>query len=55
VYTLERVLRLKKDVATQAIFLDEAMKLLEKKPSATFWTSLGLSLEKHARDAAKSK
>ncbi|KAG6920111.1 hypothetical protein DXG01_010179 [Tephrocybe rancida] len=54
VYTLEKVLKLKKDTVTQALFLDEAMKLLENKPSATFWTSLGRSLEKHARDAAKS-
>ncbi|KAG6862317.1 hypothetical protein C0995_016015 [Termitomyces sp. Mi166 len=54
VYTLEKVLKLKKDAATQAIFLDEAMKLLENKPSATFWTSLSRSLEKYARDAAKS-
>ncbi|KNZ78795.1 Conserved oligomeric Golgi complex subunit 5 [Termitomyces sp. J132] len=54
VYTLEKVLRLKKDATTQAIFLDEAMKLLENKPSAIFWTSLGRSLEKHARDAAKN-
>ncbi|KAG6813690.1 hypothetical protein H0H92_008538 [Tricholoma furcatifolium] len=53
VYTLEKVLRLKKDTVTQAVFLDEAMKVLENKPSATFWTSLGRSLEKHARDAAK--
>ncbi|KAG6886258.1 hypothetical protein C0993_006668 [Termitomyces sp. T159_Od127] len=33
---------------------DCCIKLLEKKPSAIIWTSLGLSLEKHARDAAKS-
>ncbi|KAF8054168.1 Golgi transport complex subunit 5-domain-containing protein [Lyophyllum atratum] len=54
VYTLEKVLKLKKDTVTQALFLDEAMKLLDNKPSATFWTSLGRSLEKHARDSAKS-
>ncbi|KAG5637228.1 hypothetical protein H0H81_005350 [Sphagnurus paluster] len=54
VYTLEKVLKLKKDTVTQALFLDEAMKVLENKPSATFWTSLGRSLEKHARDSAKS-
>ncbi|GLB37263.1 putative golgi transport complex subunit 5 [Lyophyllum shimeji] len=54
VYTLEKVLKLKKDAVTQMPFLDEALKLLENKPSATFWTSLGRSLEKHARDSAKS-
>ncbi|KAG5646264.1 hypothetical protein DXG03_003860 [Asterophora parasitica] len=54
VYTLEKVLKMKKDTVTQALFLDEAMKVLENKPSATFWTSLGRSLEKHARDSAKS-
>ncbi|KAL0956119.1 hypothetical protein HGRIS_002286 [Hohenbuehelia grisea] len=54
VYTLEKVLKLKKDAVSQAVFFDEAMKLLENKPSATFWTSLSRALEKHARDAAKS-
>ncbi|KAF5385847.1 hypothetical protein D9615_002395 [Tricholomella constricta] len=42
------------DTVTQALFLDEAMKVLENKPSVTFWSSLGRSLEKHARDSAKS-
>ncbi|KAF8908809.1 Golgi transport complex subunit 5-domain-containing protein [Mucidula mucida] len=54
VYTLEKVLKLKKDTVTQSVFLDEAMKVLENKPSATFWTSLARALEKHAWDAAKS-
>ncbi|KAJ7072504.1 Golgi transport complex subunit 5-domain-containing protein [Mycena amicta] len=54
VYTLEKVLKLKRDTVSQVIFLDEAMKLLENKPSATFWTALGKSLEKTARDAARS-
>ncbi|KAF7315340.1 ACT domain-containing protein [Mycena indigotica] len=53
VYTLEKVLKLKRDTVSQAVFLDEAMKLLENKPSATFWTALGKSLEKTARDAAR--
>ncbi|EGO25368.1 hypothetical protein SERLADRAFT_448348 [Serpula lacrymans var. lacrymans S7.9] len=53
VYTLERVLKLKKDAASQTVFLDEAMEMLENKPSATFWTSLSRALEKYARDAAK--
>lgn len=53
VYTLEKVLKLKKDPITQKSFLDDAMKALENRPSSTFWTSLGRSLEKYARDAAK--
>ncbi|KAK0225711.1 Golgi transport complex subunit 5-domain-containing protein [Armillaria fumosa] len=54
VYTLERVLKIKKDTVSHAVFLDEAMKLLENKPSATFWTALARSLEKNTRDAARS-
>ena len=72
VYTLEKVLMVKKDPVTQVVFLDEAMKVrlespvaslefltsctlqvLENKPSSTFWGSLGQSLEKQIRDAAK--
>ncbi|KAF7362065.1 Conserved oligomeric Golgi complex subunit 5 [Mycena venus] len=53
VYTLEKVLKMKRDTISQVVFLDEAMKLLENKPSATFWTSLGKSLEKHTRDSAR--
>ncbi|KAJ7668407.1 Golgi transport complex subunit 5-domain-containing protein [Mycena polygramma] len=53
VYTLEKVLKMKKDTVSQVVFLDEAMKLLENKPSATFWASLGKSLEKHTRDSAR--
>lgn len=71
VYTLEKVLKLKKDGGTGVMFLDEAMKvgplvyqacesngngskkLLENNPTATFWTSLGRSLEKCAKDASK--
>ena len=70
-YTLEKVLKLKKDAGTGIMFLDEAMKvsplvyqvferrsneakkLLENNPAATFWTSLGRSLEKCAKDASK--
>ena len=32
-----------------------AFQALENKPSSIFWTSLGRSLEKCARDTAKSK
>ncbi|KAJ7647511.1 hypothetical protein FB45DRAFT_893628 [Roridomyces roridus] len=53
VYTLEKVLKMKRDTTSQVVFLDEAMKLLENKPSATFWTSLGKSLEKHTRESAR--
>uniref|UniRef100_A0A0W0EYP2 Conserved oligomeric Golgi complex subunit 5 n=2 Tax=Moniliophthora roreri TaxID=221103 RepID=A0A0W0EYP2_MONRR len=54
VYTLEKVLKLKKDTVSQIVFLDEAMKLLENTPSATFWTALSRSLEKTTRDSAKA-
>ncbi|RPD63802.1 hypothetical protein L227DRAFT_542790 [Lentinus tigrinus ALCF2SS1-6] len=53
VYTLEKVLKIKRDPVTDVVFLDEAMKVLENRPSTTFWTSLGRSLEKNARDATK--
>ncbi|KAJ7594725.1 Golgi transport complex subunit 5-domain-containing protein [Mycena floridula] len=54
VYTLEKVLKMKRDTVSQVVFLDEAMKLLENKPSATFWSALGRSLEKHTRDSVRS-
>ncbi|KAI9437572.1 Golgi transport complex subunit 5-domain-containing protein [Lactarius indigo] len=54
VYTLEKVLKLKKDPVSQIVFLDEAMKVLENKPSSTFWASLARSLEKQTRDGAKN-
>lgn len=53
VYTLERVLRLKKDPATQSTFLEEALKVLENKPTSTFWGTLSRALEKNCKDAAK--
>ncbi|KAJ3847965.1 Golgi transport complex subunit 5-domain-containing protein [Lentinula lateritia] len=53
VYTLEKVLKLKRDTISQTIFLDEAMTILENKPSATFWTALSRALEKHGRDSAR--
>ncbi|KAF8348129.1 Golgi transport complex subunit 5-domain-containing protein [Amanita rubescens] len=53
VYTLEKVLTLKRDVITQALFLDEAMKSLENKPSSMFWSALARSLEKNIRDSIK--
>ncbi|KAH7906022.1 Golgi transport complex subunit 5-domain-containing protein [Hygrophoropsis aurantiaca] len=56
IYTLEKVLRMKKDARTGALFLDEAMKphVLESKPSTTFWTALARALEKYARDGGKA-
>ncbi|KAK7035254.1 hypothetical protein VNI00_012021 [Paramarasmius palmivorus] len=54
VYTLEKVLKLKKDTVSQIVFLDETMKLLENTPSATFWTALSRSLEKTTRDSARA-
>ncbi|KAF8556095.1 hypothetical protein OG21DRAFT_1506874 [Imleria badia] len=53
VYTLEKVLKLKKDSLSGISFLDEAFKAIDGKPSTIFWTSLGKSLDKYARDAAK--
>ncbi|KAI0342194.1 hypothetical protein BDW22DRAFT_1376570 [Trametopsis cervina] len=53
VYVLEKVLLVKKDAVSQVVFLDEAMKVIENKPSATFWSTLGQSLEKQVRDATK--
>ncbi|THH05820.1 hypothetical protein EW145_g4520 [Phellinidium pouzarii] len=53
VYTLEKVLLLKKDTVTQTKFMDEAMKILENKPSSTFWTVLARALEKQCKDAAR--
>ncbi|KZT26804.1 hypothetical protein NEOLEDRAFT_1177385 [Neolentinus lepideus HHB14362 ss-1] len=53
VYALEKVLKLKKDPLTGTVFLDEAMKVLENLPRATFWSSLGRALEKQCKDAVK--
>lgn len=53
VYTLEKVLKMKRDPVTGAVFLDEAMKVLEDRPSTTFWSSLCRALEKQCKDAAK--
>ncbi|KAJ3749149.1 Golgi transport complex subunit 5-domain-containing protein [Lentinula detonsa] len=53
VYTLEQVLKLKRDTVSQTVFLDQAMTILENKPSATFWTALGRALERHGRDSAR--
>ncbi|EIN11737.1 hypothetical protein PUNSTDRAFT_119002 [Punctularia strigosozonata HHB-11173 SS5] len=54
VYTLEKVLKLRKDPVSGVVFLDEAMKVLENKPSSIFWTALSHALEKQAREATKA-
>ncbi|KAI5452220.1 hypothetical protein NCC49_001154 [Naganishia albida] len=54
VYTLEKVLKRKKDAVTQVDFLTEAMTLLEEKPSFTFWTTLATCFDTQARSAAKA-
>ncbi|KAF8601324.1 hypothetical protein BDV93DRAFT_533716 [Ceratobasidium sp. AG-I] len=54
VYNLEKVLRFKKDPVSQVSFLDEAMLILDNKPTFTFWGALARSLDKHSKDAAKA-
>ncbi|WVQ85258.1 hypothetical protein IAT38_007423 [Cryptococcus sp. DSM 104549] len=54
VYTLEKVLRVKKDAVTQVEFLDEVMKKLDEKPSFTFWTTLAKAFEAQTKEAARS-
>ncbi|ORY73872.1 Golgi transport complex subunit 5-domain-containing protein [Leucosporidium creatinivorum] len=54
VYTLEKVLKLKRDQNTQASFLDEAMSVLDDKPSLMFWTTLSQSFETQTKEAARS-
>ncbi|KAL5523935.1 hypothetical protein ACEPAG_8108 [Sanghuangporus baumii] len=54
VLTLEKVLQLKKDTLTQTNFMDEAMKVLENKPSSTFWTVLARTLEKYCKEASRN-
>ncbi|GAA5842073.1 hypothetical protein JCM11251_002004 [Rhodosporidiobolus azoricus] len=54
VYTLEKVLKLKKDQNTQTSFLDEAMTELDNKPSVLFWTALAQSFETQTKDATRN-
>ncbi|KAM0751898.1 hypothetical protein T439DRAFT_325092 [Meredithblackwellia eburnea MCA 4105] len=54
VYTLEKVLKMKKDQNTQMSFLDEAMSVLDNKPSLMFWTTLSSSFEKQAKDSVRT-
>jgi O-succinylbenzoate synthase len=52
VYTLEKVLRVKKDAITHVEFLEEVMKTLDEKPSFTFWTTLAKAFESQTKQAA---
>jgi O-succinylbenzoate synthase len=52
VYTLEKVLRVKKDATTHIEFLEEVMKTLDEKPSFTFWTTLAKAFENQTKQAA---
>ncbi|GAA5902669.1 uncharacterized protein JCM6883_007203 [Sporobolomyces salmoneus] len=54
VYTLEKVLKSKKDQITQTSFLDEAMTALENKPSVLFWTSLAQAFETQAKESVRT-
>jgi hypothetical protein len=55
VYTLEKVLKIKRDSVTQVDFLDEVMKTLDEKPSFTFWTTLVKAFETQTKDAMKGE
>jgi hypothetical protein len=55
VYTLEKVLVMQKDVTNGQSFLDEAMLVLENKPSASFWSTLARTLERSCREGVKSE
>nr|ODN79109.1 hypothetical protein L203_06087 [Cryptococcus depauperatus CBS 7841] len=54
VYTLEKVLRAKKDSVTQTEFMDEVMKKLDEKPSFTFWTTLAKTFEAQSKEVTKT-
>jgi len=55
VYTLEKVLKMKRDAVTQVEFLEEVMKTLDEKPSFTFWTTLAKAFEAHTKEAARCR
>lgn len=54
VYTLEKVLKAKRDAVTQVEFLEEVMRTLDEKPSFTFWTTLAKAFEAQTKEAAKT-
>ncbi|KAG8899762.1 hypothetical protein FRC00_000975 [Tulasnella sp. 408] len=53
IYTLEKVLKLKRDSASKIPFLEEALKVLDSKPSSTFWMTAARCLEASAKESAK--
>ncbi|KAG8921026.1 hypothetical protein FRC01_000475 [Tulasnella sp. 417] len=53
IYTLEKVLKLKRDSASKVPFLEEALKVLDSKPSSTFWMTAARCLETNAKESAK--
>ncbi|GAA6026653.1 hypothetical protein JCM8202_000464 [Rhodotorula sphaerocarpa] len=53
-YALEKVLKVKRDLDSQESFLDEALTVLDNKPSALFWTSLTRALETQTRETARN-
>lgn len=55
VYTLEKVLRVKRDAVTNTEFLEEVMQKLDEKPSFTFWTTLATAFEQQCKDAARGE
>lgn len=54
-YTLEKVLKVKRDNVTQRSFLDEVLMRLDETPSFTFWTTLARAFEKQAKEAQKGE
>lgn len=54
-YTLEKVLRLKRDASSGVDFLEEVMKSLDEKPSFTFWTTLAKAFETQSKEASRSE
>ncbi|CAG7854281.1 Conserved oligomeric Golgi complex subunit 5 Short=COG complex subunit 5; AltName: Full=Component of oligomeric Golgi complex 5 [Serendipita indica DSM 11827] len=53
VYTLEKVLSLQREAASERTFLDAAMTVLENKPSSIYWSTVARMLERSCRDGAK--
>ena len=54
-YTLEKVLKLKRDATSGLDFLEEIMKTADEKPSVTFWTTLAKAFETQSKEAARCK
>lgn len=48
------MLKLKKDPLLNSTFLDDALSVLDNKPTFTFWTTLSTAFETHAREAARA-